>query len=244
MDQELIDESLLPEARRMSQLLQDLLLLARSDEGALGLRWEDVDIDDLLEAEAARLSGNGTVSVATEIRACRVTGDRAALTRVIRNLVDNAARYARSTVTLSCRPVPDGVVITIADDGPGIPAGNRSRIFERFVRLDAARARASGGTGLGLAIVAEVVRAHREPSLSVMLPPVVRCSPSHCRGRVALIKNRCPSAAGSRRHAQSRWWRARTARRPCGADNRCRPRRRSRRRCSSYPTPTAGSRTW
>lgn len=161
MDRDLIDESLLPESRRMGQLLQDLLLLARSDEGALGLRWEDVDIDDLLEAEANRLGASGSVSVVTDIRACRVTGDRAALTRVIRNLVDNAARYARSTVTLSCRPVPGGVVITIADDGPGIPVGERKRIFERFVRLDAARSRTSGGTGLGLAIVAEVVRAHR-----------------------------------------------------------------------------------
>ncbi|CAJ1507042.1 sensor histidine kinase [[Mycobacterium] holstebronense] len=161
MDRALIDESLLPESHRMSRLLEDLLLLARSDEGALGLRGEDVDVDDLLAAEANRLGGRGSVSVATDIRACRVTGDRAALTRVIRNLVDNAARYARSTVTLSCRPASDGVVITIADDGPGIPVAERSRIFERFVRLDAARARTSGGTGLGLAIVAEVVRAHR-----------------------------------------------------------------------------------
>jgi len=161
MDRALIDESLLPESHRMSRLLEDLLLLARSDEGALGLRGEDVDVDDLLAAEANRLGGSGPVSVVTDIRACRVTGDRAALTRVIRNLVDNAARYARSTVTLSCRPAPDGVVITIADDGPGIPVADRSRIFERFVRLDAARARTSGGTGLGLAIVAEVVRAHR-----------------------------------------------------------------------------------
>ncbi len=160
MDRALIDESLLPESHRMSRLLEDLLLLARSDEGALGLRGEDVDVDDLLAAEANRLGG-GSVNVATDIRACRVTGDRAALARVIRNLVDNAARYARSTVMLSCRPAPDGVVITIADDGPGIPAADRGRIFERFVRLDAARARASGGTGLGLAIVAEVVRAHR-----------------------------------------------------------------------------------
>nr|WP_125078221.1 ATP-binding protein [Mycobacterium sp. P7213] len=161
MDRALIDESLLPESHRMSRLLEDLLLLARSDEGALGLRGEDVDVDDLLAAEANRLGAGGSVGVATDIRACRVTGDRAALTRVIRNLVDNAARYARSTVTLSCRPASDGVVITIADDGPGIPAAERSRIFERFVRLDAARARTSGGTGLGLAIVAEVVRAHR-----------------------------------------------------------------------------------
>lgn len=161
MDRELIDESLLPEAQRMNRLLEDLLLLARSDEGALGLRREDVDIDDLLEAEANRLDGSGSVSVTTDIHPCRVTGDRAALTRVFRNLVDNAARFARSTVTLSCRSDPGYVIVTIADDGPGIAEQDRSRIFDRFVRLDPARARASGGTGLGLSIVAEVVRSHR-----------------------------------------------------------------------------------
>lgn len=160
MDRDLIDESMLPEARRMNHLLEDLLLLARSDEGALGLRREDVDIDDLLAAEASRLDGGRKVKAVTDIRVCRVVGDRAALARVIRNLVDNAARYARSTVTLHCRPEPGRVVITIADDGPGIPVAERGRIFERFVRLDAARTRSSGGTGLGLSIVDEVVRSH------------------------------------------------------------------------------------
>ena len=158
MDRDLIDESLLPESRRMSELIEDLLLLARSDEGALGLRRDDVDIDDLLAAEVSRLDAE--VEVVTDIRACRVVGDTAALSRVIRNLADNAARYARTTVTLTCRPEPGCVVVTVADDGPGIPAGDRSRVFERFVRLDAARTRASGGTGLGLAIVDEVVRSH------------------------------------------------------------------------------------
>lgn len=161
IDRDLIDESLLPESQRMSRLLQDLLLLARSDEGALGLRREDVDVDDLLAAEASRLGGGGPIHVVTDIQACRVTGDRAALARVFRNLADNAARHARNTVTLSCHPAPGAVVVSIADDGPGVPAGDRGRIFERFVRLDEARARASGGTGLGLAIVAEVVRSHR-----------------------------------------------------------------------------------
>lgn len=160
IDGDLIDESLLPESRRMNQLLEDLLLLARSDEGALGLRRQDVDIDDLLAAEANRLYGTPKINAVTDIRVCRVVGDRAALTRVIRNLVDNAARYARSTVTLSCRPESGRVVITVADDGPGIPVGDRGRIFERFVRLDAARTRTSGGTGLGLSIVGEVVRSH------------------------------------------------------------------------------------
>jgi signal transduction histidine kinase len=82
------------------------------------------------------------------------------LARVVRNLVDNAARHAASTVTMACRAESDHAVITIADDGPGIPAPDRARVFERFVRLDPARTRSSGGSGLGLSIVEEIVRAH------------------------------------------------------------------------------------
>jgi signal transduction histidine kinase len=158
LDNELIDESLLPEARRMRQLIEDLLLLARSDEDAMELRHDDVDIDDLLLAEASRLSTIGSAQAVTHIRPCRTVGDRAALARVIRNLVDNAVRHASSTVTMACRPAAGHAVITIADDGPGIPVQDRARVFERFVRLDPARHRSSGGSGLGLSIVEQIVR--------------------------------------------------------------------------------------
>ena len=104
MDNELIDESLLPEARRMRQLIEDLLLLARSDEDAMELRRDDVDVDDLLLAEASRLRAIGSVHTVTHIQPCRTVGDRVALARVIRNLVDNAVRHAASTVTMDCRP--------------------------------------------------------------------------------------------------------------------------------------------
>lgn len=161
VDTELIDEALLPEARRMHELLADLLLLARADEGAMRLHRDDVDVDDLLSAEVTRLRGIGSVQVVPHIKACRTVGDRAALTRVIRNLVDNAARHASSTVTLGCHPQSGKAVIAVADDGPGIPAQDRARVFERFVRLDAPRTRSSGGSGLGLSIVEEIVRAHR-----------------------------------------------------------------------------------
>jgi signal transduction histidine kinase len=160
MDNELIDESLLPEARRMHQLIEDLLLLARSDEDAMELRHDDVDIDDLLLAEAGRLRAIGSVHIVTRIEACRTVGDRAALARVVRNLVDNAVRHASSTVTMDCRPDAAHAVITIADDGPGIPAQDRERVFERFVRLDPTRTRSSGGSGLGLSIVEQIVRSH------------------------------------------------------------------------------------
>lgn len=78
----------------------------------------------------------------------------------MRNLGDNAARHARSTVAFGLA-VRGGVVEAVVDDdGPGVPRNQRERIFERFVRLDPSRARSEGGTGLGLAIVAEVVRGH------------------------------------------------------------------------------------
>jgi signal transduction histidine kinase len=161
IDTELIDESLLPETRRMRVLIEDLLLLARSDEDAMDLRREDVDVDDLLQAEASRVCAIGSVRVVTNIQACRVVGDRAALARVIRNLVDNAVRHSAGTITLGCHHESGRAVVAIADDGPGIPVDDRARIFERFVRLDPTRTRLSGGSGLGLSIVDQIVHAHR-----------------------------------------------------------------------------------
>ncbi|HEX9991524.1 MAG TPA: ATP-binding protein, partial [Acidimicrobiales bacterium] len=90
----------------------------------------------------------------------RDAGDRAALARVLRNVAATAARHARARVAFSVAEVDGSVVVAVDDDGPGIPAPERRRVFERFVRLDDARARDSGGTGLGLAIVAELVSAH------------------------------------------------------------------------------------
>ncbi len=82
--------------------------------------------------------------------------DAAAVGRVVRNLVENAARHARGVVRVT---VSDGVVV-VEDDGAGIPAGDRERVFERFVRLDEAREREGGGSGLGLAIAREIARDH------------------------------------------------------------------------------------
>jgi len=82
--------------------------------------------------------------------------------QLVRNLVDNASRHATTGITLAVAPVPDAtsVLLTVGDDGDGIPAAERERVFERFVRLDDARARDTGGSGLGLAIVREIAAAH------------------------------------------------------------------------------------
>jgi signal transduction histidine kinase len=92
----------------------------------------------------------------------QLDGDAALLEQVVRNLVQNAADHARSSVRVSLTsPDPEVAVLTVDDDGPGVPPDRRADIFERFVRLDDARSRVQGGVGLGLAIVSEIVRAHR-----------------------------------------------------------------------------------
>lgn len=160
LDAELIDESLIPETRRMRDLVEDLLLLARADERQLSVRAGHVDLDDIITAERARLQTDPQLEVQSRIGPARVTGDVGQLTRMVRNLVDNAARHAHRLVELQCERTGGLAVIRVADDGPGIPADQRQQVFERFVRLDEARARDGGGSGLGLAIVAEIVAAH------------------------------------------------------------------------------------
>jgi signal transduction histidine kinase len=89
-----------------------------------------------------------------------VEGDQAAIERAVRNLVDNARRHARSTVRVWLEPGPETVEIVVADDGPGIPAEELERVFDRLHRLDPSRSRSHGGAGLGLAIVRGIARSH------------------------------------------------------------------------------------
>jgi signal transduction histidine kinase len=153
--------SVLAELAGLQCLVEDLLLLAKGDAGAAPGERAPVDLDDLVLAEAARLRAGGRVRVDIgAVGAARTAGDAGQLARVVRNLTDNAARYAHSSVTLGLAERGRSVVLTVADDGPGIPAGQRDRVFERFTRLDDARAAGTGGAGLGLAIARDIVRAH------------------------------------------------------------------------------------
>ncbi|GAA5121984.1 sensor histidine kinase [Pseudonocardia adelaidensis] len=147
------------ETARLNNLVEGLILLARADERGLRPRREEVDLDEVAELERGRPADGAVVA---EVRAVpvRVVGDRGQLARVVRNLVDNARRHARSRVLVTVGRDGDTAVLEVSDDGPGVPHSERARVFERFVRLDDARARADGGSGLGLAIVAEVVAAH------------------------------------------------------------------------------------
>ncbi|WP_274560238.1 HAMP domain-containing sensor histidine kinase [Streptomyces spiramyceticus] len=157
--------TVLAEDLRIQGLVDDLLLLARADEDALRPRLQTVDLDDLVLDEARRLRSTATgLRIRTAgVSAARLEADAQGLRRVLRNLGDNAARHARSQVAFDLAEREDGrIVLGVEDDGPGVPAADRERVFERFVRLDDARSRSggTGGSGLGLAIVAELVAAY------------------------------------------------------------------------------------
>jgi signal transduction histidine kinase len=153
--------SALEEIGGLQRLVEDLLHLARSDAGASGGRWRLVDLDDIVLRESGRLRAQGRLRVdCGGVSAAQVLGDAEQLARAVRNLADNAARYADRVVVLTLGERDHAAVLTVADDGPGIPAEQRGRVFERFTRLDAARSAATGGAGLGLAIVLDIVRRH------------------------------------------------------------------------------------
>ncbi len=153
-------EVVLAEQQRMQRLVEDLLLLARADEH-VPLTRAAVDLDDLAFEEGHRLRSTTSKRVDTSgVNAVRVQGDADALRRMVRNVGENAVRHASSRVDVTLVERGEEVVLTIDDDGPGIPATERARVLQRFVRLDEARSRDEGGSGLGLSIVDEVVRAH------------------------------------------------------------------------------------
>jgi len=152
--------AVLRETDRLQGLVEDLLVLARLDEGRESDAAE-VDLDDIVLAEAGRLRRMTAIDVdTTGVEAGRVRGGAAALERVVRNLAENAARYARARIALGLAASDGQVILTVEDDGPGIDPADRRRVFERFVRLDESRDRGTGGAGLGLAIVREVVVNH------------------------------------------------------------------------------------
>ncbi|WP_166389165.1 ATP-binding protein [Nocardioides ochotonae] len=158
-------EAVLEESGRMQRLVEQLLVLTRAGEAAGAHASYDVDLDDIALAEARRVRRGGLQVDTSGIGPGRVRGDGVALGQVVRNLVDNAVRHAETTVRLAVRErAEDGrdpdVELVVEDDGPGIPEAERERVFDRFVRLDEARARDAGGSGLGLAIVREIVTAH------------------------------------------------------------------------------------
>ena len=152
-----IADSVLEEDVRMERLVDDLLLIARTDAGvSRSEHWTAVDLDDIVFEEARRVPSPIQIDV-SRVSAGQVNGDVEQLRRVVRNLFDNALRHATQAIEVDLSSVGGRVSVAVDDDGPGVAPEDRTRIFERFVRLDESRTRSDGGTGLGLAIVTELV---------------------------------------------------------------------------------------
>ncbi|CUR55005.1 Two component signal transduction histidine-protein kinase/phosphatase [metagenome] len=150
---------LLGSTAQLEHLVADLVQLSRLDAGA-PLETMLLDLDDVVLEEATRVRVSTTVAVDTSaVSAAPVWGDAAELRRLVRNLLDNAVRHARRQVHVSLLGSATQVVLEVSDDGPGVDPEDRERIFERFVRGDAARTH-PGGTGLGLAIAQGIARRH------------------------------------------------------------------------------------
>ncbi|HEY6596976.1 MAG TPA: HAMP domain-containing sensor histidine kinase [Asanoa sp.] len=152
------------ESARMTALVDDLLLLARLDEGR-PLEDKPVDlsamvVDAVGDAHVAGPDHHWTLDLPSD--AVQVIGDSARLHQVLANLLANARTHTPPGATVSTGLARDGgsAVLTVTDDGPGIPPDLQGDVFERFARGDSSRSRAAGSTGLGLAIVAAVVEAH------------------------------------------------------------------------------------
>lgn len=148
----------------MNRIVQDLLLLARSDAGQLTPRYATFSGKTLLQSAADRLQGQPGAAIRLELPSepLELRGDADHLTRLLVNLLENAVRHtpADGEVVLSARREGDQVLLAVSDNGEGIPAEHLPHLCERFYRVDAARTRADGGTGLGLAICQSIVQAH------------------------------------------------------------------------------------
>lgn len=161
-DLEATHRSVLDEIETLQGLVDDLLALAAGDaHNDVRRSSAVVDLADVAMNEAQLLRASTRVHVDTErVRPAPVRGDSRQLARAVRNLCDNAARHARSRIALATEQRDGVVTVVVTDDGPGIPRHERTRVFERFARLDESRQTATGGFGLGLAIVHDVVRRH------------------------------------------------------------------------------------
>jgi len=147
------------EVQRLQQLADDLLLMARLDADAT-TTVQPVDLAEVARRQVARRIDEGPDLHFESAQSAMVEGDPRQLDRLLRNLLDNAVRHARTSVTVRIEQRAEHVVLHVDDDGPGIPAADRERVFERFTRLDEARTRDAGGAGLGLAIAREIAHRH------------------------------------------------------------------------------------
>ncbi|MGV9859836.1 ATP-binding protein [Gordonia sp. NPDC003425] len=162
IDPATVESVMLPDALRLQRMVADLLLLARADESGVPLSVDEVDLDEIVSDEVARLDALTDHRIDATIVAVRVRGDAEKLSRALRNIADNAVRHTRDHISIIMAQDShhESVTVMVCDNGAGIADPDKSRVAQRFVRLDASRRRESGGSGLGLSIVTEIVRAH------------------------------------------------------------------------------------
>jgi len=156
-----VADRILAEDARLENAVTDLLDLARAEEGEK--IDAVVDIDEIVLTEADRYQSSEIVNTTIDthkVSAGRARGNPAQCTRIVRNLLDNACRHAKSRVAVSLTTEQEFVVLTVDDDGPGIPLADRDRVFDRFTRLDEGRSRDAGGMGIGLAMVRTIADRH------------------------------------------------------------------------------------
>ena len=158
-------DAITAEAEAMTKLVEDLLLLARADEGAANLAHEPVALGAVAEElgrDMEALAKQRGILLQVEAEPVEVVGDRHRLRQLGAILLDNALKYtpAGGTVSLRCARAGRWVELSVTDTGPGIPTAEQAKIFDRFVRADSARTRSAGGTGLGLAIAKWIAEAH------------------------------------------------------------------------------------
>ena len=149
------------ETDRMRYLVEDLLTLAKANDGGVTVEDAEVDLDDVVDQEIRRLRSASRHKVSADLTPVRIRGDARRIGQVLRNVLDNAERHALSRIRVVLRTADSGAVITVDNDGEPVPEADRTRIFERFVRLDESRSREGGGSGLGLAIAAGIMSAHQ-----------------------------------------------------------------------------------
>ncbi len=153
-------------SNRLTNLIEDLLTISRLESGQITLQLKTVPLKaftaSLIAELQTRAKERGTLVVNEIPEALHGRADPDRLEQVLVNLIENAIKYGRlnGRVTVKGRAIPGQVELCVSDDGPGIPAEARERVFERFYRVDKARSRDAGGTGLGLAIVKHIIQSH------------------------------------------------------------------------------------
>lgn len=154
-------ELTLGEVDRMHRLVDDLLTIAKADDQGIVLRRAEMDLDDLIDEEVRRLRSIAPGAVRASIVPARVHGDADRIAQILRNITDNALRHTEDWIAITMEsPRPGRVRVHVDNAGAPIPPDQREAVFERFTRLDEARARQHGGSGLGLAIAAAFAAAH------------------------------------------------------------------------------------